>query len=373
MSLLEESAVIDITQSNIVVIDGCTRLYDTIYPQFSHHFALKRLLLTELNQLEHDIPPDAVILGIYPEHYEQVLSWMQEIRKLASWEHIPIIPCLKEHGEIAFFEAGATDCWVYPITLEVMIARLKHHIQTAKKLNHYHDALAQYRKAYTDQSHLIEIATHDIQHPINDLLMIEALLQQYGDKNPPMQDLLKDMNHALDAMQETLTDFLTALHLRGQMQFKLEMSLVAGVLLDIGLKYAMRASIKKIEVLVGQTQGMIYADTRRVTQIVENLVSNAVKYSPPDKEVHIWSIVAPEGTYINVRDWGAGIPIEERNRLFSEFGKLSTRPTGNENSVGLGLWVVKTLAESMNGEVGAKFPEEGGSIFWVRLPNHPPA
>ncbi|MDX2077125.1 MAG: HAMP domain-containing sensor histidine kinase [bacterium] len=373
MSLLEESTIIDITQSNIVVIDGCTRLYDIVYPQFSQHFVLKRLLLTDLNRLVNDIPADAVVLGIYPEHYEQVISWIQDIRKLDGWAHIPLIPCLKESAETVFFQAGATDCWVYPIALDVMIERLKHHIQIAKKLNHYHQALTQYRKAYTDQSHLIEIATHDIQHPINDLLMIEALLQQYGETSPPMQDLLKDMNHALDAMQETLTDFLTALHLRGQMQFKLEVSPVAGVLLDIGLKYAMRASAKKIEVLVGQTQGTIYADTRRVTQIVENLVSNAVKYSPPDKEVHIWSMVAPEGTYINVRDWGAGIPLEERNRLFSEFGKLSTRPTGNENSVGLGLWVVKTLAEAMNGEVGAKFPLEGGSIFWVRLPSHPPA
>ena len=135
----------------------------------------------------------------------------------------------------------------------------------------------------------------------------------------------------------------------------------------------MRASNKRIEVLVGQTSGTIYADPKRVGQILENLVSNAVKYSPPDKQVHIWSESENDGTYIRVRDWGVGIPPAERDRLFSEFGKLSSQPTGNENSIGLGLWVVKQLAQAMNGDVGATFPDEGGSIFWVRLPSHPPS
>ncbi|NJL57929.1 ATP-binding protein, partial [bacterium] len=71
---------------------------------------------------------------------------------------------------------------------------------------------------------------------------------------------------------------------------------------------------------------------------------------------------------INVADQGPGIPPKERHLLFTEFGKLTPRPTGQESSTGLGLWIVKSLVELMNGSVGVECPPDGGSIFWVELP-----
>lgn len=373
MFFIEEPIARMVAQTKIIVIDGCSDIYDIIYPQFSRLFDIQRVFLPDIDPLADTPPPDAVVLIIGKSQYDTALAWIRQAHENELWAEVPIIPYLKLAEENRFFGAGVTDCWIYPIPIEAMITRLNTHIKAYQRLNSYRDQLHQYQKAYADQSHLIEIATHDIQHPINDLLMLEGLLSAYNDNNPQMRGVLKDMGGALEAMQEMVGDFLTALNLRGQMRFDPKLLPIEGILLDIGLKYAMRADAKQIEVLVGQTPGMIYADPKRVNQIVENLMSNAVKYSPPNKEVHVWSNVTPEGTYINVRDWGAGIPLEERTRLFSEFGKLSTRPTGNEGSVGLGLWVVKTLAEAMKGEAGAKFPESGGSIFWVRLPNHPPA
>ena len=67
-------------------------------------------------------------------------------------------------------------------------------------------------------------------------------------------------------------------------------------------------------------------------------------------------------------DEGPGIKEDERPRLFTEFAKLSNKPTGDEVSTGLGLAVVKKLIEAQNGTVGASFPQEKGSIFWFELP-----
>ena len=62
------------------------------------------------------------------------------------------------------------------------------------------------------------------------------------------------------------------------------------------------------------------------------------------------------------------MPPDERERLFEMFGRLTPRPTGQETSTGLGLWIVKTLAAAQGGRVGADFPADGGSIFWFELP-----
>lgn len=373
MMATEEHPIITATQNNIIVLDACTEEYDKLARPLSNHFNMRRVALSDSDRLFHDAPPDALIIIVGKPHYPDVLRWLRHIRRIEAWRYTPIIPYLNLPEETVFLNAGATECWIYPIPYEAMIARLKKQLERVDLINDYRKRLDEYRQAYLDQSHLIEIASHDLQHPINDLLMIEGLLQQYSQSDSQIQALLEDMNSALGNMQETLNDFLTALYLRGQVQFKPLSLPVANILLDIGLKYVLRASNKNIRVSVGQTPGYIYAEPRRVGQIVENLVSNAVKYSPPDKEVHIWSEINPDGTYIRVRDWGPGIPEGERYLLFSEFGRLSTRPTGNESSIGLGLWVVKRLAQAMDGDVGVSFPDDGGSTFWVRLPSHPPA
>ena len=104
-------------------------------------------------------------------------------------------------------------------------------------------------------------------------------------------------------------------------------------------------------------------------QILSNYTSNALKYSPPgslaclsaERKDHCWRV--------EVRDQGPGILPEERPKLFLEFPKLSNRPTGGETSTGLGLSIVKSLAEAQGGKVGADFPAVGGSAFWLEMPS----
>lgn len=372
MAFLDEQTT-TASQAKVVILDGCTDVFDQLHPQLTHQFTLERISLEDSHRLFGAAPPDGVIIIAGKVQYPYVVQWLTRIRKYDAWQHIPIILYLNLPEENIFLNAGATECWVHPISIDAMITRMKNHLDRVKQLHQYRRQLQEYRQAYLAQSHLIEIASHDLQHPINDLLMIEGLLQQHAQHDKQIKDLLADMTVALDTMRETLNDFLTALYLRSEAQFKPQHISIAHILFDISLKYTLRAASKNIHIIVGQTDGYMYADSRRLMQIVENLVSNAVKYSPPNQEVYIWSKVAPEGTYIYVRDRGPGIPPEERNLLFSEFGRLSTQPTGNETSIGLGLWVTKKLAEGMNGEVGVRFPEEGGSIFWVRLPSNPPA
>jgi signal transduction histidine kinase len=111
-----------------------------------------------------------------------------------------------------------------------------------------------------------------------------------------------------------------------------------------------------------------FGDAAHTHQIVSNYLSNAIKYSPPGSEVAVSIRLAGARLRVEVGDQGPGIAPQDRPRLFVEFAKISNKPTGGETSTGLGLSIVKHLAEAQGGGVGADFPPEGGSVFWFEVP-----
>ena len=97
-------------------------------------------------------------------------------------------------------------------------------------------------------------------------------------------------------------------------------------------------------------------------------MSNAIKFLPPGGRVTVRTSASDSRVRAEVGDNGPGVPVDERAKLFTEYARLSVKPTGGEESTGLGLSIVKHLVESQGGAVGADFPESGGSVFWFELP-----
>lgn len=93
---------------------------------------------------------------------------------------------------------------------------------------------------------------------------------------------------------------------------------------------------------------MIDNDEEMVYQVLSNLVSNAVKYAPRDGKVSLDARVEGGSLFITVRDSGPGFQPEDREKMFMKFRKLSARPSGGERSTGLGLYIVKQLADACN-------------------------
>jgi signal transduction histidine kinase len=124
----------------------------------------------------------------------------------------------------------------------------------------------------------------------------------------------------------------------------------------------------------------VLADERLTEQVVENLISNAIKYSPPNKNVFVRmtskntnqendiSATAQAMVRIEVQDEGPGISEEDKKKLFGKFSRLSAQPTGGEHSTGLGLSIVKSLVEVMNGSVWCESVLGEGAVFILELP-----
>jgi signal transduction histidine kinase len=129
------------------------------------------------------------------------------------------------------------------------------------------------------------------------------------------------------------------------------------------------AESKEIEIRekTSGTSTNVLADPTYFRQVIENLISNAVKFSPTRKDVQLSIEAHDRFLEIRVRDYGHGVPADEEHRLFKRFSKLSTQPTGGESSSGLGLSLVKQYMELMGGTVRHERPIDGGAVFIAKF------
>ena len=109
-------------------------------------------------------------------------------------------------------------------------------------------------------------------------------------------------------------------------------------------------------------------DTERIAQVVDNLVSNAVKFSPSGSEILVKMEKSEDNVRCAVIDHGPGVSSEDRTKLFGEFQRLSARPTGGEKSTGLGLSIVKKIVEAHGGIIDVMSEPGKGSEFYFSIP-----
>jgi len=112
---------------------------------------------------------------------------------------------------------------------------------------------------------------------------------------------------------------------------------------------------------------LFMSDKQLVSRICENLISNAIKYTMPGKQVWVSVSDEKDAVSIIVRDEGLGIPKDELPNLFSKYSKISTQPTAGEASTGLGLSIVKRIVEELNGKITCESEPGMGSLFTVVL------
>jgi two-component system sensor histidine kinase/response regulator len=102
--------------------------------------------------------------------------------------------------------------------------------------------------------------------------------------------------------------------------------------------------------------------------VIDNLLSNAVKYSPPGSTITVDLLLENGQCVFSVLDQGPGIPESERGKLFKDFGRLSSVPTGGETSTGLGLAICRKIVDAHHGVIVAENLPERGCAFRVTLP-----
>lgn len=226
-----------------------------------------------------------------------------------------------------------------------------------------------------EKNNFLKVVAHDLQGPLSSIQMNADMLRNYFETLPPdkIRQRLDAMIDTANAMTQTVTQILDLRLLKsGKGQFDLYSINPVPLALQVVEAYREKAREKDIHIhqfLDGHVTEVL-ADEVALRRVLDNLVSNAVKYTEPGHNIFV-TIDDTAQVSIIIRDEGLGMTKEDLELVFNEFMTLSARPTGRERSTGLGLAIVKMLVEGMNGTIKAESEGKGqGSTFTITLP-HP--
>ncbi|TAE27889.1 MAG: sensor histidine kinase [Candidatus Kapaibacterium sp.] len=225
----------------------------------------------------------------------------------------------------------------------------------------------------TEKDELLEIVAHDLKNPLAGMKGIVEILQKDSEilSRSFQQTLLVQIDTSLERMFGIVNNVLDIHRLEGDSFGYAITHQDVMLLLKRSVQFhAAAAQAKHLTVRhnFSNETVLVYADGQALTQVLDNILSNAIKYSPLGKTITVRLEDTPETVRIVVQDEGAGIPKEEQVRLFTKFARLSTQPTGGEHSTGLGLSIVKKLVHGMNGRVWCESARGAGAAFFVELP-----
>jgi len=327
--------------------------------------------LNKLAQHEYD----ALLLDVMMPVLNGI-DTLKIIRENADLMTLPVImvSALSDSETIAEgLELGANDYIPKPIDPRIVSARIKTQITIKHLMDERKTVINALEEANQMRQRMMQIASHDLKNPLNNLSLLFSVLRTSMDANSPqLPDFMKMATQSIETMDTIINDFLS-----GEVFFAEDISpdiapqFATDMLYTILGQYSVTAEKKGIEIIVEQLDNaLILADVNRITQVISNLVSNAIKYSPCHGKVYIRAYQTDNIWRMEIQDTGAGIPQEEQQYLFQAFSKhnISTKPTDGENSTGLGLWIAAEMMRVQNGTIGMDSPDEGGCCFWIEIP-----
>jgi len=228
-----------------------------------------------------------------------------------------------------------------------------------------------------EKNEFLGIAAHDLKNPLTAIIGSAELLLMRPD-SPRAPDITRNIISAGTRMVTLIKDLLDANAIeQGKFSSNLECCNLRALASEAIANNQAAAERKTISLRLEEPAGQgdspdeplwAKADRAATLQVLDNLLSNSVKYSPLNTTVHLRAFAAAGQISVAIRDEGPGISPEDQKKLFQKFTRLTARPTAGESSTGLGLSIVKRLAEAMRGTVQCHSTLGHGATFTLSLP-----
>jgi len=238
-----------------------------------------------------------------------------------------------------------------------------------KTKRNLYDALEKERELNELKSRFVSMASHEFRTPLATILSSLSLVTKYGELNEKEKQSkhITRIKSSITDLTDILNDFLSV--------SKLEEGKVEGVSENFNLREFISGIIADLQSVTKEDQRIIFnytgkeivsLDKKIIKNILINLVSNAIKFSPEGKAIEVTTEFTNAHVKILVKDNGIGIPVEDQKHLFERFfrGHNVTHIQGT----GLGLNIVAKYVELMNGSITFESKEKKGTTFTVRFP-----
>ena len=250
-----------------------------------------------------------------------------------------------------------------------LASELEQRRRIQRELEEAHRLLAH---ASEEKTELLRMVAHDLRSPLTGILLGTDLLKADVGVDPRAARETVAQIQATTRQMMRLTNDLVDVHAleEGRRTYQWVTLDVCAVLHEAVATHSEAAARKRIRLtLETQEPAMkLESDAGALRQVVDNLISNALKFSPVNTAVLVELRRTSEGVRLLVCDQGPGISPEDRDRIFQKYGQGSNSPTGGEKSTGLGLWIVQRLVLGLRGKVQCESEPGQGARFIVDLP-----
>jgi two-component system NtrC family sensor kinase len=219
------------------------------------------------------------------------------------------------------------------------------------------------------KSDFIHTVSHDLRSPLTAILGYTELIERTGSLNPNQHEFLHRLQGSVQHITSLVNDLLDLGRLEAGFDTRRVLVQLEGV-----LKYSLdmfdaQIKNKKLNLAMDISSNLLplRANPIRIRRMLDNLLGNAIKYTPDGGNVNVSISMQEHQIILKVEDTGPGIPAEEQNNIFEKFYRATTAPNGVEGS-GLGLAIVKSIVTSHQGRVWVESTVGKGSTFIVILP-----
>ena len=288
----------------------------------------------------------------------------------------PILFITAKNGQDDVVEgltAGGSDYLQKPFREKEVAARIRAHLASRILALQRESLVEQLSEANLAKNRVLGMAAHDLRNPLASIRGLTELLRDglAGPLSADQINLTNVIHSASESMLGLVNELLDVATIEsGHLNVACAPTDVSEIVVQAIAVANMEGSAKGTRTRLAAWSGDAVAmvDAEKIRQVVDNLLSNANKYSPPGSAIRVELELSPAQIRLSVLDQGPGIPASEEDRLFKDFGKLSARPTGGEKSTGLGLAICRKIVAAHEGQISARNLPEGGCEFRVVLP-----
>lgn len=261
-----------------------------------------------------------------------------------------------------FIKAGANDFLVKPFLPEEFFCRVNHCVDRI-------EVYQQLKQLNQTKNELLGTAAHDIRGPVGAIMTAaNFLLKGRGneDRRRQFMEMIASTSKEVLDLLSTLLD-VSAIE-QGKIELHCENSDMGKLIEERIELYSNDAQAKSIRFDTDFGDNLVAnIDSIKVKQVVDNLITNAIKFSPQQGVIQMRAFREGECLTVEVRDQGAGVAKEEVGRLFKAYSTTSTRATAGEKQTGLGLAIARRIAEAHQGSLSYIDNENGGACFVFQM------
>lgn len=224
--------------------------------------------------------------------------------------------------------------------------------------------VTQMRELQEEREDIVRMISHDLRTPLSVVLTQAQLLARAPERDVPRR--AASIRQSAERMGRMIDELVEAVRLEsGQQVLELRPVDLAPFVHDVRRRLEGPVDLARVRISVAEPLPPARADPGALERVIVNLVTNALKYSPPDRPVDVELAARGGAVTVIVRDRGAGIPRDEQPRVFERFYRA--RAAVRKEGLGLGLYISRLLTERMGGSITLESAPGKGTAFTVTL------